>query len=456
MEKYNIALHEIADIILGIRRGVVSAGKHTLHVAPQFPTDMNIELYEIDQDTGERFLIQAEFVNEYNVHSYLLYEGKYQIVASLDLYETKLINVLVTKSHYGEERTIEVTLEDNINNMVLVHGIVKEYYSGELLADKDVYIKTPEGRVLKTVETNENGEFIVYLRKNDKYSVQVLLGDNDIVDLPNYWFSTDENQDYQLETITIARNLSGSYAYGNFINIMNGGYVTNADFYLFKGWNYQLNPNFEKDVEVSEIHGKSNQNGYYHIETEPGNYTIVVRKNNYYESYGNIIVEQGISHIQNVMVVPLSTAEVDGMQIVLTWNDKIRDVDSHICGYINNSRIFHVYYSDKNYYEDGTLYVNLDVDDTSYYGPETTTIFYASTSMKYVFYAYNWSKENTLDKCAGNVKVYYQGDLLYSIDMPTEPTDYNYWRVLEYDADSKRVYIINQFEYSEPTIRVEE
>lgn len=59
----------------------------------------------------------------------------------------------------------------------------------------------------------------------------------------------------------------------------------------------------------------------------------------------------------------------DRIKVVLTWGESPRDLDSHLTG-----SGFHVYYANKQYYQNGQLTVDLDYDDTSSYGPESTTI----------------------------------------------------------------------------------
>jgi uncharacterized protein YfaP (DUF2135 family) len=56
---------------------------------------------------------------------------------------------------------------------------------------------------------------------------------------------------------------------------------------------------------------------------------------------------------------------------------------------------FHIYYSDKVYLD----YANLDLDDISSYGPETTTITQQSDGV-YVFAVHNFTNRGSSDSTA--------------------------------------------------------
>ena len=124
----------------------------------------------------------------------------------------------------------------------------------------------------------------------------------------------------------------------------------------------------------------------------------------------------------------------DKIRFVLRWGDEESgapsDLDSHLVGPrakgIGN---FHTYYSDETYGEyDGedsyVKYADLDVDDTTWEGPETTTI-YKQTAGTYRFYIYDFSDQsdeeskNMSDKSGAIVTVYRGSTLLNTFSVPT-------------------------------------
>ncbi|HKL78941.1 MAG TPA: S8 family serine peptidase, partial [Mobilitalea sp.] len=118
----------------------------------------------------------------------------------------------------------------------------------------------------------------------------------------------------------------------------------------------------------------SNNNGEYSVELAPGNYTINVAAPGYLSDYTSILIIGGQeTSSQDCTLTPiLSEGEV---RMVLTWDEYPSDLDSHMVGPTPDGAGFHTYYQAQNYYVSQILYDNLDVDDTSSYGPETTSVY---------------------------------------------------------------------------------
>ena len=97
-----------------------------------------------------------------------------------------------------------------------------------------------------------------------------------------------------------------------------------------------------------------------------------------------------------------------------------------------NGGQFHVWYHDKNYYYGSNLYVNLDVDDTTSYGPETTSV-YVGVDGTYTFYVHDFSNggyyfTTAMSTSNAQVKVYIGGSgEYYEFYVPNE--DGNIWTV---------------------------
>lgn len=67
-------------------------------------------------------------------------------------------------------------------------------------------------------------------------------------------------------------------------------------------------------------------------------------------------------------------------RIVLTWGATPSDLDSHLSGRDSEGTAVHVYYSSKTHYTGSAVYTELDVDDTSSFGPETITLYQLPTT----------------------------------------------------------------------------
>ena len=145
-----------------------------------------------------------------------------------------------------------------------------------------------------------------------------------------------------------------------------------------------------------------------------GTYTIQVadeRSNSeglYVRTYTNVYVaENGQITTKDITVnyQLVNTTEIvvggEGeLKFVLEWYDQKddgsvpSDLDSHLIGpKVDTEKKFHVYYSNKKYNVDDESYADLDVDDTTYRGPETTTVRKSSDGM-YHFYVYDFTDQD--------------------------------------------------------------
>ena len=102
------------------------------------------------------------------------------------------------------------------------------------------------------------------------------------------------------------------------------------------------------------------------------------------------------------------TAQV---RVVLTWGSTPHDLDSHLTGPTSTTETdnrFHIFFSEKTFNLDsGVVAASLDLDDTTSYGPEVTTIR-VKTPGDYYFYVNNYSRdsETGLAQSGATVAVY--------------------------------------------------
>ena len=87
-----------------------------------------------------------------------------------------------------------------------------------------------------------------------------------------------------------------------------------------------------------------------------------------------------------------STASSE-LRIVLTWGNQPAELDAHLVGPLSGSGTFHVFYSDKGSVT-AAPYAQLDLDDTSGYGPETITIRRLNPG-KYQYAVHGFTERNS-------------------------------------------------------------
>ncbi|MFG1488147.1 tetratricopeptide repeat protein [Oceanospirillum sp. HFRX-1_2] len=129
---------------------------------------------------------------------------------------------------------------------------------------------------------------------------------------------------------------------------------------------------------------------------------------------------------------------LDGLRVVLTWGSAPRDLDSHLA-FPNN----HVFFGDKNETD-----ANLDVDDTTSYGPETITIEQKHQGERYVYAVHDYSNQSSKnsDAMAGSsarVQVYVGQTLIRTYNVDSQKTATS-WVVFGIDEEGA-FHDINQY-----------
>lgn len=178
----------------------------------------------------------------------------------------------------------------------------------------------------------------------------------------------------------------------------------------------------------------TNQEGVYSFENLiPGGYTIELSAEGYTTAYYTVVVIGGqLNTDQNGTITRV--LQEGETRIVLTWGATPSDLDSHLTGPTRDGNRFEIYYGYKQYYANEELAVQLDVDDTTGYGPETTTIYNQLNGI-YSFVVYNWSGETSLSHSLAKVQVYSGENLTAVFNVPTN-RDGRYWEVFTIEGNS--------------------
>lgn len=190
-------------------------------------------------------------------------------------------------------------------------------------------------------------------------------------------------------------------------------------------------------------------NGTYTVDDlESGHYCIEVidkrdtENKKYITTYFNIKILGGrVIPNQNATV---STAlNASQLRIVLDWGAYPRDLDSHLLGPTSSGNEFHVYYGRKSYTESEEVIADLDLDDTSGYGPETTTI-YNPIEGTYTFYIYNYTGSPAMSTSGASVRVYTGNSNVpaYVFNIPLDTTG-RYWTVFSYNSKTRKITPVN-------------
>jgi Carboxypeptidase regulatory-like domain len=182
-------------------------------------------------------------------------------------------------------------------------------------------------------------------------------------------------------------------------------------------------------------------NGAYAFSDLPaGNYTAEASGTGYTNSYFPILCIGGTSTgNQNGVITPVILP--GQTRIVLTWGASPSDLDSHFTGPLPDGTRFHMYYpfADSNSGSPWPSIVHLDLDDTSSFGPETTTLLQQMSGV-YRFSVHDYTNRNSttssgLSNSQAQVRVYRGSNLVATFNVPLGQPG-TLWTVFEMDGST--------------------
>lgn len=283
---------------------------------------------------------------------------------------------------------------------------------------------------------------------------EVTISDNNYIPITSEILISANTTIYNITLEAISNSYAGNgIASGKVINALSGqGVEAGLTLTVYKGYNLSTG-------EVAAT-ASTGDNGTYSLNLPAGNYTVYVTDNRteaatrYKNGYFNIKVLGNVTiDNQNGEVTPiLSSGEI---RIVLTWGEMPRDLDSHLTGPASSGSTFHTYYDNSEYCENGTALVQLDVDDTTSYGPETTTI-YTQIGGIYHFSIHDYTNRNSTSSTAlassgACVKIYF-GDAQLTYYVPNE--EGTVWDVFEYNSNTGEFTVLNNMYYESDPSRI--
>ena len=159
---------------------------------------------------------------------------------------------------------------------------------------------------------------------------------------------------------------------------------------------------------LSEAAVKPDANGNLTLTApDSGRYELTVSKDGFITAGFDITVEDGQTELTKTLQISpeMRSGEI---RLVLTWDENPRDIDSHLVGTSSGGRNVNVMWQNKRSYdENGNVIAELDVDDTTSFGPETTTIHDVGGS--YEYYIHKFAGDGTVGSSGAVVKIYNNG-----------------------------------------------
>lgn len=370
--------------------------------------------------------------------------GHGTLTLSLNGYVTREIPIYLgassTEMTYALDRDVSLTL----NGRVLVADSDQDYTNNQALADASLTLIRVGNYIQDidpiTVYSNSNGNYTFSGLKAGVYQITVHKdGYKDVFDVVYLNSEVITTQNIMIEAIKDDNTEYGSIS--GQVRDATKQTVTPISGITLR---FRSGINITYGEVLYEV--TTDSNGNYSLLIAPGNYTIeAVDQRGLTTRYSTtLLIVKVLSNMtltgQNIAMSPA----VNGARIVLTWGSTPSDLDSHTIF----STGTHIYYSNKS----PTGYGNLDVDDTSSYGPETTTI----TNMNYsfMFYVYNYSGGSSyaLSNSGAVVKVYIgdgEDDIQYTFNVPYASG--RYWNIFTYRASTGKISFSNTVSSSSPS-----
>ncbi|MFH0814070.1 MAG: Ig-like domain-containing protein, partial [Pseudomonadota bacterium] len=211
------------------------------------------------------------------------------------------------------------------------------------------------------------------------------------------------------------------------------------------------NPISGASLSFAGSSGSTSSSGVYTFSNvAAGTNTLTTSKSGYITNTQSETLTAGESKQITVALSPQMAA--GQMRIVLTWGASPSDLDSHLTGPpASGTTRFHVYYSNKT---PSGADANLDVDDTSSYGPETITIAQLHSG-PYKYYLHDYTNKSATSSSAmaqsgAKVQVYSGSSLVATYNVPSGAG--TLWYVFSMDGTSGAITPQNQMMYeSSPT-----
>ncbi len=318
----------------------------------------------------------------------------------------------------------------------MIKGAVKAAGSQLPLEGVSIQILDSAGTVVTEGQSNADGLFTeeaAETTEENTYSISFELAEYEPVSYHGITVVGQQTTGLQTVYLTPITPETGSIS-GQVVNALTGHGVEGLTINLRAGLN---NLTGDPSVSISTM----DMGGYEIGDLLAGQYTAEIPSANIDDvqytsaSFTVTCVGGELSPNQNGTVTPVMS---DGeYRIILTWGEMPSDLDSHLTGMTTSGELMHLYYPMSGYSSHWPEDVNLDLDDITRYGPETTTVYRLNAGQPYVFYVHDYSNKyyddsTKLAESDAKVEVYKGSTLLNTYYVPQGVIG-TLWTVFEID-----------------------
>lgn len=399
--------------------------------------DVYTPTYATVDKCGERY-----YFNNYTLVKFRRIEVPLQVqdflVSELNEYENNVV------AGYDNLEIVGLTRAYNVYHTVqntpiygTLQGYVYDSNNAPITGAKITAHNNHYNQDVGQVETNQDGYYSIMVPADESgdYSLQARCGDDEPVDIygvevgqattminnENLYIPSSDQRDQSVDMeimLCDAFNTQG-----------NGDYYSNMKRLGYATLNIRKGVNNKKGEVIGTY--QADGDGIVYATLPLGMYTGEIVADGYVDSYFTIAAKPDNTYMQSLTTPKLNENEI---RIVLTWNDSPSDLDSHLftpyqgdAGDMQHIGYYHRYDSYGN---------NLDVDDTTGYGPETITITNA-TAGNYKYYVSDYSNLSSgvsdsyaFSNSNATVRVYNKNGLQATFNVPVNQRG-TIWEVFE-------------------------
>jgi len=433
-----IALFSVWDLA-GIdgHLGIGISGKYVprLNVEPKLHClDANIYLYatlELDKDTLAGWAIQKIFSATWSWD--IFDESTSPLKKKIHIENLK--RVPDDKCTYGKGSLLGL-VKDAETNAPIKNARV-ELYNGIT----GTLVKTMYTASYRTAEILE-GEFLVKDLPAGTYKMKVMATGYKAYE-QNVNVVKSQRTVCEASLLIMRDSIAGDGTVsGTITNALTGGQVTGVSYKVRSGWD---------NVAGTALKSGTITGSSYSLTLAPGNYTIEFSKEGFVSVHKNIVIQSDRNTTANIAISPVSGIELDGnsFRVVLTWGETPRDLDSHLYGRNSSGNVvIHTWYNSKTHYDvSGNRIADLDLDDTTSYGPETSTVYTVDKTFTYSFYVHDYTNRDNgtsmaMSNSGAQVRVY-SGETLIATFNILQNREGTCWHVFDYDAATGQLSFVN-------------
>ncbi len=342
-----------------------------------------------------------------------LFVGSYDAVCTVDGQE---FNKEFVVSDAAQTVIINVAFDGTLSGRICR---ASDYITAISGASIEVY---QNGLLVKNIVSDDSGNYSMTLPAG-RYFVRITA--ENYITFEAYARIIGRQNTYMETFLLIEGSEADSgIASGKVVNSLTGYGLGGVVLSVRKNWN-----NSDENAEIVAT-TVTDDNGNYSFELPLGNYTVIASKDQFTSSSFNIIVQEGTTSNQNGKITPIiEESDEANYLITLTWGRYPHDLDSHVEGTHLNGNSFHVYYRQKDEYENGDLLCSLDYDDMESYGPEHITLN-TTADTPYYYYIHRYSDSGSLVTSGAKITVERNNVLIAEFNVPTDLSGNNrYWNV---------------------------